>query len=75
MLAACEDKDRKEVQSLFPEGRFLYENDRGKIKEMFERNANPPQLWWVFLILALALLLAELAFVRNLARESPPVTD
>jgi Aerotolerance regulator N-terminal/von Willebrand factor type A domain len=75
ILVACEEKDRREVQSLFPEGRFLYENDRGKIKETFAKNSAAPQLWWLFLILVLGVLLAELAFARSLARKSPPVTD
>lgn len=75
MLATCDDKDRKEVQSFFPEGRFHYENDRAKIKELFAKNENPPQLWWVFMILVLAVLLAELTFTRSLAKKSPPVTD
>lgn len=75
MMASCEENDRKAVQSFFPEGRFVYENDRGKIKELFEKNVNPPHLWWLFLLAVLGLLLAELAFTRSLARKSPPVTD
>ncbi len=75
ILKACEDKDRKGVQSFFPEGQFQYENDRGKIRESFQKSANPPQLWWIFLLLVLVLLLAELVFTRGVAKKSPPVTD
>ena len=75
VLTPCEDKDRKAVQSFFPEGRLLYENDRGKIRVQFQKSTNPPQVWWLFLLLVLGLLLAELAFTRSLAKKSPPVTD
>lgn len=75
MLAPCDDKDRKIVRSFFPEGRFEYENERGKVKELFQKNINPPQLWWIFLILAMLLLLGELLYTRHLAHKSPPVSD
>lgn len=74
-MKSCADGDRKEVQSYFPEGRFIYENDRGKIKELYLKNDNPPRLWWLFLLLVMAFLMIELLYARTLARKSPPVTD
>ena len=75
LLIPCAEKDRREVQSFFPEGKLQYENDRGKIKESFDKNVNPPQIWWMFLVLVLGILVAEVLFTRSLAKKSPPITD
>jgi hypothetical protein len=74
-LRPCEEKDCRAVQSFFPEGRFLYETDRGRIMEAFRKGENNPHLWWLFLLAVIALLAGEVAYTRHLVKKSPPVTE
>ena len=71
VLTPCDAKDRRAVQSLFPKDRFFYETDRAKLMEAILQSQNDPELWWLFLMLVIGLLAAELAYTRRLAKRSP----
>ena len=75
VLTTCSDADRKAVASLFPDGRFLYEQDRSRIMKGLRQSQSDPELWWVFLLLVIGFLVAELAYTRALVKKNPPVMD
>jgi hypothetical protein len=75
VLTACSEDDRRVVASLFSEGRFLYENDRARILGAIRQNNNDPNLWWLFLLMLIGLLCAEIAFTRAIVKKNPPAMD
>jgi hypothetical protein len=74
-LTPCGEADRKAVQAKFPNTQIYYETDVAKMMEAIRKSQNNPELWWLFLLLVIALLTAELAFTRYLAKKSPPVVE
>lgn len=74
-LAGCSDVERKLVLSLFADGRFRYESERANILQAIGDDQNDLDLGWMFLLLVIGLLTAELAFTRSLVRKLPPVTE
>ena len=74
-LALCSDAERLAVQEMFPKDHLRYENDRGKIVESFRSADSKLDLWKLFLVLVIALLVAELVMTRHLVKKNPPSTE
>jgi len=74
-LTATSESDRQEVARSFPKSPLIYQNDRATIVRALRQGDHDPQLWWLFLILLIGLLFAELAFTRNLVKRNPPLLE
>ncbi len=70
-LAPCSDEDRQAVAALYPSERLRYENERAPILAALRDSEQDLDLGWIFFLLVLCLLAAEVAYERSLLRQNP----
>ena len=74
-LTGCTDDDRRAVSSLFPDNRFVYESRSNADSASDAAKRQRSRRVGLFLLLAIGLLAAEVAFTRALVKKNPPVMD
>ncbi|MCE9532396.1 MAG: VWA domain-containing protein [Planctomycetes bacterium] len=72
VLTACDDIERTAIAKLFSDGNFVYQNDRADLLKSIRQGEQDPDLWWLFLLLVIGLLVAELMVTRSLVKRNPP---